>query len=71
MQQSLDIVRVTGNNAVRPGQIDTDDPEVVTKLFDLLNIIVEYMIALPKRVSGLYKGLPSNAKDSIKKRDKT
>ena len=71
VQQSLDIVRVTGNNAVHPGQIDADDPAVVAKLFDLLNIIVEYMIALPKRVSGLYSGLPSNAIEAIKKRDGT
>lgn len=69
VQQSLDIVRVTGNNAVHPGQIDTDDPVVVAKLFDLLNIIVEYMIALPKRVSGLYSTLPSKAIEAIKKRD--
>ena len=71
VQQSLDIVRVTGNNAVHPGQIDLDDPAVVAKLFDLLNTIVEYMIALPKRVSGLYSSLPSNAIDAIKKRDET
>jgi len=69
VQQSLDVVRVTGNHAVHPGQIDTDDPEVVKNLFDLLNIIVEYMIALPKRVSGLYTNLPPDAIDSIKKRD--
>lgn len=71
VQKSLDIVRVTGNDAVHPGQIDTDDPEVVAKLFDLLNIIVEYMIALPKRVTGLYSGLPSGALNSIKKRNGT
>jgi len=71
VQKSLDIVRVTGNEAVHPGQIDTDDPEVVAKLFDLVNIIVEYMIALPKRVTGLYSGLPSGALTSIKKRDGT
>lgn len=71
VQKSLDIVRVTGNEAVHPGQIDTDDSEVVAKLFDLLNIIVEYMIALPKRVSGLYSTLPSGALNSIKKRDGT
>jgi hypothetical protein len=69
VQQSLDIVRVTGNNAVHPGQIDTEDPDVVSNLLDLLNIIVEYMIALPKRVSGLYSTLPSNAPDTIKRRD--
>ncbi len=71
VQQSLDIVRVTGNNAVHPGQIDVDDPAVVARLFDLLNIIVEYMIALPKRVSGLDSSLPTNAIEAIKKRDDT
>ena len=71
VQQSLDVVRVTGNNAVHPGQIDTDDPEVVGNLFDLVNIIVEYMIAMPKKVSGLYSSLPGAAKESIKKRDCT
>jgi hypothetical protein len=71
VQQSLDIVRVTGNDAVHPGQIDTDDPAVVDKLFDLINIIIEYMIALPKRVSGLYSTLPPNAIKAIKKRDET
>lgn len=69
VQQSLDIVRVTGNNAVHPGQIDVDDPEVTGKLFDLINIIVEYMIALPNKVSGLYSSLPTGAKNAINKRD--
>lgn len=36
VQQALDIVRVTGNNAVHPGQIDTDDPEVVGQSFRAL-----------------------------------
>ena len=70
VQQSLDVVRVTGNNAVHPGQIDTDDPAVVAKLFDLVNIIVEYMIAMPKKVSGLYSDLPAAARDAIVDRDK-
>jgi hypothetical protein len=42
---------------------------VVGKLFDLLNVIVEYMIALPKRVGTLYGSLPDSAKEAIKKRD--
>ena len=69
VQQSLDIVRVTGNEAVHPGQIDTDDPAVVGSLFGLLNIIVEYMIAMPKRVSGLYSALPAQSLSAISKRD--
>lgn len=70
VQQSLDIVRVTGNDAVHPGQIDTDNPQAVVQLFELTNIIVEYMIALPKKVSGIYKGLPSDKVDAIKDRDR-
>ncbi|WP_420577039.1 DUF4145 domain-containing protein [Ekhidna sp.] len=70
VQQSLDIVRVTGNDAVHPGQIDTDNPETVGKLFELTNIIVEYMIALPKKVSGIYAQLPKDKQEAITKRDK-
>jgi len=69
VQQSLDIVRVTGNDAVHPGQIDTDNSETVGQLFDLVNIIVEYMIALPKKVSGIYSNLPEDKKNGIEQRD--
>jgi Zn ribbon nucleic-acid-binding protein len=69
VQQSLDIVRVTGNDAVHPGQIDTDDPKTVGQLFDLVNIIVEYMIALPNKVSGIYNTLPPEKKEGIQNRD--
>jgi hypothetical protein len=70
VQQSLDVVRVTGNEAVHPGQIDTDDPAVVGSLFELVNVIVEYMIAMPKKVSGLYSTLPQHAREAIDRRDK-
>lgn len=70
VQKSLDIVRVTGNDAVHPGQIDTDDIEVLNRMFDLINVIVEYMIALPKKVSGLYDTLPDDKKMGIENRDK-
>ena len=70
VQQSLDIVRVTGNDAVHPGQIDTDDIYIVNRLFELINVIVEYMIALPKKVSGIYETLPESKKEGIEKRDK-
>jgi len=69
VQQSLDILRVTGNDAVHPGQIDTDSQDIVDNLFNLLNVVVEYMIALPKKVSGIYSLLPSDKTEAIKKRD--
>jgi len=70
VQQSLDIVRVTGNHSVHPGQIDVDDPGVVAKLFELLNIISEYAISMPSRVGAIYSSLPDSAKEQIEKRDK-
>lgn len=69
VQESLDIVRLTGNDAVHPGQIDTDDGDVVLQLFNLTNVIIEYMIALPKKVSGIYGSLPINSIKTIEKRD--
>jgi len=69
VQQSLDIVRVTGNEAVHPGQIDTDDPAVVGSLFDLTNIVVQYMISLPKQVGDLYNALPEDKVSAIEIRD--
>jgi len=69
IQQSLDIVRVVGNNAVHAGQIDVDSPEVVGNLFLLINVIVETMITTPKRIGNLYSNLPKSARDGIDKRD--
>ncbi|MEQ8765155.1 MAG: DUF4145 domain-containing protein [Planctomycetota bacterium] len=69
VQQSLDIVRVVGNNALHPGTIDVDSPDTVGKLFELNNVIVEYTISLPKRVGALYGALPGGAKNAIAKRD--
>ncbi|WP_417265792.1 DUF4145 domain-containing protein [Brumimicrobium sp.] len=70
VQKSLDVVRVTGNDAVHPGQIDTDDIDVVNQLFKLTNVIAEYMISLPNEVSGIYDALPSEKKKGIEDRDK-
>ena len=71
VQKALDVVRVIGNNAVHPGQIDIDDPEVAGQLFVLINVIVEYMISMPKKIDGVYSELPETTKDAIAKRDGT
>lgn len=69
VQKSLDVVRVIGNNAVHPGQIDADSEEIVGHLFHLANIITETMISAPARVDNLYANLPKTALDAIAKRD--
>ncbi|MCB9225532.1 MAG: DUF4145 domain-containing protein [Crocinitomicaceae bacterium] len=71
IQQSLDYVRVIGNNAVHPGQIDLkDNMEIAVNLFRLLNLITDVMITQPKEVEALYNSLPENNKEAINKRDK-
>ena len=70
VQQAADTLRVTGNNAVHPGQIDLkDDRSTATSLFNLLNIIAEKLITEPREVEALFAGLPEGAKAAIRKRD--
>jgi hypothetical protein len=70
IQKALDVVRVIGNNAVHPGQIDLrDDKASAIKLFDVVNLIVEAMIATPKHIEKMYSELPEGARKAIEKRD--
>lgn len=73
IQQALDLLRVIGNNAVHPGQINLDDnTEIAQKLFGILNFIAEELITKPKELEGLYADLiPSDTQDHIKQRDGT
>lgn len=70
IQQALDVVRVTGNNAVHPGEMLVDEkPEIASALFGLINLIVDNRIAEPKRIATLYSSLPEGALSGIEKRD--
>ena len=69
MQQALDVVRVTGNNAVHPGTIDFDDSTDVSSLFELINYIADTLITQPKKTSEMFDNLPEGAKKGIKRRD--
>jgi hypothetical protein len=70
VQQSLDILRVVGNNAVHPGELDLrDDTQTATGHFNLLNFLVEDRIARPKQIEQLYGKLPPGALEQIEKRD--
>jgi hypothetical protein len=72
IQKALDTVRVIGNNAVHPGEIDLkDDVETAVALFGLVNMIVDAMITQPKEVEQLFGKLPRGAKEAIQKRDKS
>lgn len=70
VQQALDTLRVIGNNAVHPGEMDlTDDTDTASALFELLNFIVEDQISQPKKRVEIFSKLPTKAVAAIKKRD--
>jgi hypothetical protein len=72
VQQALDVVRVVGNNAVHPGQLDLrDDREIAEALFGLVNLITEVMIVQPGSVDRLFAALPPSAREAIERRDAT
>jgi hypothetical protein len=71
VQQALDSVRVIGNNAVHPGELDLNDkPEIALALFKLLNFIVDEMITRPREIQGIYDMLPESSRKAIDNRDK-
>lgn len=71
MQQALDFLRVIGNNAVHPGQIDLDDnKDIALKLFKILNMIADDLITKPKDMEELYNDIiPEDTKGHIEQRD--
>jgi hypothetical protein len=71
IQRALDVVRVVGNNAVHPGQIDLkDDKTIATKLFGLVNVIVESQITQAKHIEEMFETVvPESVKAQIEKRD--
>jgi hypothetical protein len=70
IQKALDVVRVIGNEAVHPGQIDlNDNPAIASQLFALVNLIVEAMITQPRAVDKIYDSLPESKRKAIDVRD--
>lgn len=71
IQQALDVLRVVGNNAVHPGQIDLDDQsDIALKLFDILNYIANEMITKPQELILLYTNvIPEETRQHINNRD--
>lgn len=72
IQQALDILRVVGNNAVHPGQIDIDDNKgIALKLFNILNFIADELLTKPKELESLYSDIiPEETQGHIEERDK-
>ena len=71
LQKAMDIVRIVGDEAVHPGEINIDDnKELAIAMFRLMNIIIEKMIIEPKEIDDLYHLMPENKLQGIDNRDK-
>jgi len=66
-----DTLRITGNDAVHPGQIsDEDFDRAAGKMFDLINFIVKKAITEPKELDELYQLMPEKARNAAEEKDK-
>jgi hypothetical protein len=71
IRKALDTVRVIGNEAVHPGQIDLkDNHPIAEKLFKLVNRIAEDLITSKKELEEIYSTLPPDKLKGIENRDK-
>lgn len=65
-----DTVRITGNNAVHPGEMtDEDFDHVASKMFDLLNFIVKKGISEPRELESLYSKIPEKPRNEAEAKD--
>jgi hypothetical protein len=65
-----DTVRITGNNAVHPGEMSDEDFDyVASKMFELINFIVKKGISEPKELEALYKLTPENPRKDAEAKD--
>jgi hypothetical protein len=70
IQRAMDAVRITGNNAVHPGELDlNDNSELALQMFRLVNLVVEDMISVPKHVDTVWAQMPQGSVEAVAKRD--
>ncbi|WP_122435052.1 DUF4145 domain-containing protein [Pseudomonas viridiflava] len=71
IQQALDVVRVTGNNAVHPLDMPHEDlVSNVPVMFEMINLIVDERIARQRKAAERFASLPEKARLAIERRDK-
>ncbi|TXJ49306.1 DUF4145 domain-containing protein [Brachyspira aalborgi] len=68
LQKALDSVRVIGNSAVHPNELDIkDNKEIAIALFKIINYISEKMLTDKNKVNEIYNILPETAKRENRK----
>ncbi len=71
IQQAFDAVRIVGNSQLHPDNDGINlrsNPEGVSLLFLLVNLIVENQISLPRKVGEFYNSLPENSRMQVERR---
>jgi len=65
-----DTVRLTGNNAVHPGEMSPEDIDhIASKMFGLLNFVVRKGISEPAEIEALYKMTPEGPRNAAESKD--
>lgn len=68
--KAADTLRIAGNNAVHPGEMNEQDIDnICNGLFGLLNLIVHAGITQPKEWDAMYQGLPEKPRQAAEKKD--
>lgn len=68
IQQSMDVLRVAGNDRLHEVR-DDESPADVASLFELINLVVDNRITQPAKIRELYERLPEEKRAYIEKRD--
>ncbi|MBN1293897.1 MAG: DUF4145 domain-containing protein [Candidatus Latescibacteria bacterium] len=72
IRDSLEIMRVIGENSAPPGVIDFGDSfDSALQLCQLINIIAEVMISHPRKIDEIYASIPDGKQNLSVSRDKT
>ena len=68
LQKALDSVRVIGNSAVHPNELDVkDNVEIAAALFKIINYIAEKILSDKREIEEIYSLLPESAKRENRK----
>lgn len=66
---AMDVVRITGNQAAHPGEIDlNDDSDMALRMFALINVIASDLYTQAREIGELLGKLPGNALKGIETR---
>lgn len=70
VRDSMDILRIVGNNAVHPGEINIEDNQQMSLgIFRIINFIIDKAISEPSHIDSIFSQLPGSAREAIERRD--